>query len=46
MKPTRRSQNGWEMNGDRYESLSGLIMSIEELKFVHPGVSKVSVFGP
>ena len=45
LKPTRRGLNGWEMDGARYESLAELVMSIEELKWVHPGVEKAKIFG-
>jgi hypothetical protein len=47
VKPARDVAAGWEMGGGgggRYVSLSELVMDVEELKIVHPGVRKEDIF--
>jgi hypothetical protein len=47
VKPTREFVTGWEIGegGRKYGSLGELIMGVDELKMVWPGVDKGEAFG-
>jgi len=46
VKPTREKVMGWEVatGGIKYGSLGDLVLGIDELKFVWPGVEKEGTF--